>query len=123
MLLGFMLLTGCAFDLMDVRYAPARFEQSREEAERSFVLAEEVPLRGAPCGYSRTLRKGSHWKRVGALPQGDVFKPEDQVLTLECSNIFEAYLVVSKKQLVGFYLPVEKGFVEAADPLNLPMVF
>jgi hypothetical protein len=106
---------------MDVRFAPARFEDIRKEEARSFVLSRDVPLRHAPCGYSRTLRKGTHWKLVGALPQGEVFKPEDQVLTLECSNIFEAYLVVSEKRLVGFYLPVERGFVAAAEPLHLPV--
>jgi hypothetical protein len=119
--LGLLALTGCAFDLADVRFTPARFVKGQNEGERSFELSGDAPLRHAPCGYRRTLKKGTHWQLVGAIPQGEVFKSVDQVLTLECSNIFEAYLVVFEKRLVGFYLPVEKGFVAAAEPLYLPM--
>jgi hypothetical protein len=42
-------------------------------------------------------------------------------LTVECSNVFEAYLVVATGQLVGFYLPVEKGFVSLPEPISLPI--
>ncbi|MFL6260130.1 MAG: hypothetical protein ACJ76Y_10500 [Thermoanaerobaculia bacterium] len=119
--LTLMVLTGCAFDIMDIRYAPVGFEQSRQEEGRSWVLTSDISLQHAPCGYRRTLRKGTRWKLVGALPQGEVFKSDDQVLTLECANVFEAYLVVSGRQLIGFYLPVEKGFVAASKPLHLPI--
>jgi hypothetical protein len=118
---AFALSTSCAFDLADIRYAPARFDESQQAEPRSFVLSGDVPLRHAPCGYRRTLRKGTRWRLAGKLPQGEVFKSDDQTLTLECSNVFEAYLVIAGKRLVGFYLPVEKGFVAASEPLVLPV--
>ncbi|HVN97529.1 MAG TPA: hypothetical protein VMT62_13960 [Syntrophorhabdaceae bacterium] len=56
---------------------------------------------------------------VGTVSEGEVYKSKDQVLTVECSNIHEAYLVVSQGSLVGFYLPVEKGFVKLPEPIAL----
>ncbi len=115
------LTAGCAFDVADVRYAPALFEESRQPGERQFVLAADVPIPHPPCGFSRTLRHGTQWKFVGTLPQGEVFRSSDQALTLECSNVFEAYLVVSGVRLLGFYLPVERGFVKVSEPVHLPV--
>jgi hypothetical protein len=44
----------------------------------------------------------------------------DQTLTVECSNVFEAYLVILKDCMVGFYLPVERGFISITHPIQLP---
>jgi hypothetical protein len=55
------------------------------------------------------------------IEQGEVFKPLDQCLTVECSNVFEAYLVVQNHQLTGFYLPVQDGFVPLKGPVDLPI--
>jgi hypothetical protein len=112
--------SGCAFDLADVQWSPAH-AQFRTSPEQAFVLAEEVYISGAPCGYSRTLRPKTRWELSAALPQGEVFRSRDQILTVECSNVFEAYLVVATGQLVGFYLPVEKGFVSLPEPISLPI--
>jgi hypothetical protein len=116
-----LLVSGCAFDITDVKWLPAQ-AQSPASTERAFVLAEEVYISGAPCGYSRTLRPKTRWELSATLAQGDVFRSRDQTLTVECSNVFEAYLVVTAGQLVGFYLPVEKGFVSLSDPIPLPIV-
>jgi hypothetical protein len=64
-----------------------------------------------PCGYKRKLKKDSEWKMVGSIAEGNVYKPINQCFTVECSNVFEAYLVVNENSLEGFYLPVEDGFV------------
>jgi hypothetical protein len=37
-----------------------------------------------------------------------VYATRDRVLTVEASNVHEAYIVVSNGKLVGFFLPVEK---------------
>jgi hypothetical protein len=109
---------GCAFDLTDVKYQSARLDPAAGP-ETAFIVAEDAPIHGAPCGYSRSLRKGSRWFAFGRLPEGVVYRSRDQTLTVECSNVFEAYLVVSEGRLVGFYLPVEKGFSPLSEPIPL----
>jgi hypothetical protein len=65
------------------------------------------------------VRKGARWNTVGTLAEGIVYKSPDQALTIECSNVFEVYLVVARLRLVGFYLPVEKGFSPLGEPIQL----
>lgn len=113
------LAAGCAFDLADVRYSPATL-QSLAQPARTLVLAEDVHIAQAPCGYSRTLRQKTRWELVGRIAEGEVFRSRDQTLTVECSNVFEAYPVLSGERLVGFYLPVESGFVAISSPVPLP---
>jgi len=117
-ILAVLLLTGCAFDLAHVSFTPAQLA-AQADANRSFTLKEAVDI-SAPC-YNRTLRKDTRWDLVGRIPEGEVFKSKDQAMTVECSNVHEAYLVVSKGSLVGFYLPVEKGFVKITDAIKLPI--
>ena len=117
-LLSALILTGCAFDLAHVSTRPTQFSPLAE-AGRTIKLRETVRIDDAPCGYDRTLRQGTSWKLVGKLPEGEVFKPLDQVLTVECSHVFEAYIVVKEDQVVGFYLPVEKTFVPMDEKYGL----
>lgn len=69
----------------------------------------ELQLR---TGYHRTLKQGSRWTRIGSVPQGDVYKPYRDVFTIEGAHMHEAYLVVDKGMLVGFYLPAERGYAD-----------
>ncbi len=115
-LLGTLFLTGCAFDLAHVSFTPT---VCTPQSDKSFILKDRTNLTGMPCGYNRTLSYNARWDLVGTIPEGEVYKSRDQVLTVECSNIHEAYLVVSEKSLVGFYLPVEKGFVKLAKSITL----
>ena len=39
-------------------------------------------------GYSRTLNAGVTWTNVGHISNGDVYKTDDQILTIEGSNIY-----------------------------------
>ena len=114
-----LIFSACAFDLAHVTYKPAAF-QPRNDVTRTFVLSQEVPLRDTPC-FSRILRKATHWEQVGTIAEGDVLRSKDQVLTLECSNVHEAYLVMSGDKLIGFFLPVEKGFVPHSPSISLPI--
>jgi hypothetical protein len=76
---------------------------------RMFRLARkaEIPL---STGYSTTLRPNTRWQRVGQLPQGDVYRTRDQIVTVEGAHIHEAYVVLKDGSIVGFYLPVERTF-------------
>ncbi len=75
---------------------------------------------GFGSGFPTKLKAGTRWDLAGHIPQGDVYRTGDQVVTVEGANIFEAMVVLRGTQLVGFYLPVEHSFVAATNPVTLP---
>jgi hypothetical protein len=120
----FMVLTGillmsCAFDVAHVSYHPTDL-LPQPQSGKYLTINNAVKITGMPCGYSRTLQEGSIWDLIGSIPEGNVYKPRDQVLTVECSNVYEAYLVCVSQTLVGFYMPVEQGFVALKKAIDLP---
>jgi hypothetical protein len=116
MVLATIFLMGCAFDLAHVSFTPTVYTP---KSDKSFRIREAITISGSPCGYDRDLSKGTTWTLVGTVPEGEVYKSKDQVLSVECSNIHEAYLVISQDSVVGFYLPVEKGFVKLNKAITL----
>lgn len=118
-LYSIFLISACAFDLANVKYQPTQFI-AVQDVNKIMKLKDNVSITGASC-YERTLRKWSKWQLTGSTKEGDVYKPLDQILTLECSNVHEAYLVVAGRDIVGFYLPVEKGFVNLSERISLPI--
>lgn len=112
-------LNACAFDLVHVKQIPAQIE-SNQLSKSSFELVGEVNI-SLGTGYSRKLKKGTKWHYIGTISYGDVFKTNDQILTVEASNIHEAYIVVSSSKVVGFYLPVERSFSPINDFEELKM--
>ena len=117
-LLG-LLLNACAFDLIHVKQIPTQME-STNLSKPSFELEKELNL-DPGHGYKRKLRQGTKWNYVGNVSYGDVFRSKDQILTVEASNIHEAYIVVSSGKLVGFYLPVERSYSPLRDSQILYM--
>jgi len=115
-----LLFGGCAFDLAHVSYKPTQF-MPKPEPRMTLIMKDAVKVEQAPCGYTRTLLKDTRWDLIGTIPEGEVYKPKDQVLTVECSHVHEAYLVVSGGALIGFYLPVEKGFAPITPTIKLPI--
>jgi len=116
--ISLLALSSCAFDVINVKQVPTQLDVAISPRD-SFELQQEVTA-NLPTGYSRVLKKGTKWDFVGMTPQGDVYKTKDQVLTVEASNIHEAYIVVSSGKLVGFYLPVERSFSPLGS-VSLPM--
>ena len=114
-----LLLNACAFDLVHVKQIPTQIE-STQLSKSSFELLDEVNI-SLGTGYSRKLKKGTKWYYVGTISYGDVFKTHDQILTVEASNIHEAYIVISSSKIVGFYLPVEKSFSPVNNSEELKM--
>jgi hypothetical protein len=112
---------GCAFDVAHINSKPSQFI-SVPGAPKQIVMKETVDITEGPCAYySRKLNKGTSWDFIGTLPEGEVYKPRDQVLTVEASHVYEAYLVLSDDSLVGFYLPVERAFAPLPNPRRLPI--
>ncbi len=112
-------LLGCAFDLVHIDQVPVQYE-NESTPQSGFELTDDVHI-DLGTGYSRKLRKGTKWYYVNTITQGDIFRTNDQILTIEGSNIFEAFIVVSNKHLVGFFLPVEETFSPLASPKSLPI--
>jgi hypothetical protein len=113
-----IIFIGCAFDLAHVKYNPAILTECSEDCQ-TFILREELVLNNLPCGYKRTLKENSEWAMVGSIESGDVYKPLNQCLTIECSNVFEAYLVLNGHNIKGFYFPVEDGYMALKKPIQI----
>ena len=94
-----LLLNACAFDLSHVKQIPTQIE-STQLSKSSFELLDEVKV-NLGTGYSRKLKKGTIWQYVGTISYGDIFKTDDQILTIEASNIYEAYIVISSDISTG----------------------
>ena len=114
LLVGFAILglAACAPEV--VRYSSVLTPSSGEPGGTIEVL-RDAKVEVGPLGYERTIRKGSNWTRVGRVTQGEVYKPVDQVFTVEGTHVHEAYLVLDGNQIVGFYLPVERAYAPAPD--------
>ncbi len=109
-----MSLTYCAFDVVHVKQVPTQLEVS-QSPKNGFQLEKEANV-NLGTGFRRVLRAGTRWDFVGTTSDGDVYRSKDQILTVEASNIHEAYLVISSGKLVGFYLPVEGSFSPLGEP-------
>lgn len=115
-----MILTGCPFDVVHIKQIPVQFENTAT-IKPDFELKEEVGI-SLGTGYSRKLNKGTRWKYVSSISYGSIYKTTDQILTVEASNICEAYIVVTDQNLVGFFLPVEQAYSPLSKPIPLAIV-
>jgi hypothetical protein len=115
-LLSISCLAGCA---SQVAHIPATFTPSAQEGQQSLKTLSHAAEIQLDTGYSRSLKAGSQWIRIGMIAQGEVYKPYKDVFTLEGAHIHEASLVIADGQLVGFYLPVERGFSPLAQKVRL----
>lgn len=111
---------GCAFDIVHIDQIPVQYVKVNTQ-QSGFKLENEVNV-DLGTGYSRKLNKGTEWYYISTISQGDIFKTNDQILTVEGSNIFEAFIVMSEKKLVGFFLPVEETYFSLSTAKSLPMV-
>jgi hypothetical protein len=114
-----LLLAACAFDVVILQKTPAELAASADSGER-WTLGTDTRATLA-AGWASALRAGTTWRRLGTIAEGDVFRTKDQLVTVEASNLYQADIVVSGGQLVGFYLPVDHLFTRcgAAVAINL----
>ena len=110
-----LLLAACA---ATVQTTPVTLDASSGSATAVRKLRQNVTIE-LPTRYTRTLFEGSRWRAAGAIPQGLVYRPVDTVLTIEGSQVHEAYLVLSGGNLVGFYLPAESSYSALSKPVPL----
>jgi hypothetical protein len=115
--LALLSITRCAFDVVQLRQLPAQWQEA-PPSRQVWTLEESVRVK-LVSGWASALKKGTTWRLVGRIEQGDVFKTKDQVVTVEASNMYEAEPVVSDGRLVGFFLIIEKTFTPADPPKPL----
>ena len=111
-------LAACA---VEVQRNPSAAPAIAAGAKPRVIRLESDVLVNLHTGYTRTLKRDARWVSVGTIAQGEVFKPEGQVLTVEGAHVHEAYIVVSDGKLTGFYLPVENAFVPLVPQRALPI--
>jgi hypothetical protein len=108
-------LAGCAasVETVPVVFMPA--------AGGDVVITSDVAVQLA-TGYKRSLPAGSRWRKVGSVPQGEVYRPVGTVFTIEGRHVHEAYLVLTpQRALTAFYLPGESNLSTLATPIPLPL--
>jgi len=110
-------MPGCAFDVSYVKKTPATFMVAKASLP-DFVLQQDVKV-GLGTGFPTRLNRGTHWHQVGSTELGAVFVTQDQIVTVEASNIYEAQLIVSNQCITGFYLPVEKMAAPVSPPIHI----
>jgi hypothetical protein len=85
----------------------------------------EKPIKiSLDTGYTRTIDANSTWQLVGNVSNhkfkdGKVYKPVGDVLSIEGTQRYEAYLVVLEGKIIGFYLPASSRF----SPLKKQVAF
>jgi hypothetical protein len=114
------LCAGCAFDVIHLKQLPAQFE-AVPTTGRTWILPDNVKVRIA-SGRATLLKKNTTWRQVGKIKDGDVLKTADQVVAVGASNQFEAYPVIDRGKLVGFFLPVQQSFTPADPPVAINLL-
>lgn len=116
LLLPLFVLAGCALSVPAQKAQFTPYQQAQGVRQIRVLNNAEVVLDTA---YKRRIPENSMWKLSGSLPQGDVYRAEKTIFTIEGRQVHEAYLVLSGNSLVGFYLPGESNFSPLSHPLTL----
>jgi hypothetical protein len=111
--------SSCCFDIAHLKQIPTQLD-TKSPPKQSWTLAEKTDVK-LESWSTTTLKPGTRWVYVGQISQGDVYKTNDQIVTVAESHTFEAYVVLSGDALVGFYLPVEKTYspLQRSIPLKI----
>ncbi|WP_237172098.1 hypothetical protein [Pandoraea norimbergensis] len=107
-------LGGCA----SVSTTPATLSRTSLDNARLFALQTPVTFK-LDTGYERNLPEGSIWKEAGSVVQGSVYRPVGRILTVEGSQVHEAWIVVKDQKLVGFFLPGEATYSPLSTVVSL----
>ncbi len=114
---GLLLVAGCA---SPIEQRSTRFLDAGDRQQRDIVVSQAVQVTPAN-GYPRVIKAGSRWRHQGSVPEGEVYKIENDVFMVEGANMHEAYSVINDDQLVGFYLPVKHTFAPLRKPVHLSL--
>ena len=113
------LLAGCASEVVRSPTTLMPVPAAVQPADLLLTVRQPLTLR-ASSAYDRTVSAGSRFEAVGDIEQGRVYRPVNTVFSVVGKHEHEAYLVIHRRQIVGFFLPVERAFAPAAAPVDLP---
>jgi UPF0288 family protein (methanogenesis marker protein 3) len=99
-----ILIVGCAAEVVRT---PEQLTVSAQAVQIELTKLATIDM--GP-GNEKKLFTGSRWQSIGNIKQGEVFKPVGTVFSIQGANSHEAYLVLSEKKLVGFYLPGDRAW-------------
>lgn len=108
-----LLLSGCASEVIK---QPATAFEPAPDSPPVFKTVQTTVFPEFSSGYKRAIQHGSVWKLAGTVSQGEVYAPVKTAFTVQGAHSHEAYLIVDKGKLVGFYLPVEKAYSPLMNP-------
>lgn len=90
-------------------------------SESAYVIQLSRAVSGAlPDKTAVNLPASSRWVRMGALPQGDVYRAADGPFSLP-GRRGEAGFVASSGKVLGVYLPGERLYLPLSRPVALPV--
>ena len=115
--MGVMLLVSCA---SPIEQRPTQLQEADNGVQRYIVVTATTEVKPAN-GYARIIKAGSRWKYSGSVPEGDVYRIQNDVFMVEGANMHEAYSVIDGEHLVGFYLPVKQTFAPLPKAVRLAM--
>lgn len=115
--IGVLLITGCA---SPIEQRATRFDAANAQDSHYIVVTQAARVTPSN-GYPRLIKAGSRWRHRGTIPEGEVYKIENDVFMVEGANMNEAYSVINGDQLVGFYLPVKQTFAPLPKPVRLTL--
>lgn len=87
----------------------------------SAMLSPSKPIQiQLDTGVDRNIKANSKWRYIGDIKNGKVYKPVDDVFSIQGTQEYEAYLVVSSGKIVGFYLPASSNFSPLSHQVSFP---
>lgn len=114
--LALLILTACA---AEVPRTPTNFVS--QSAPDNVLRIKDAITIDSGNAYPSKMPAHSQWRQIGSIPEGDVFKIQNDVFTVTGRHVHEACIVVKGKEIVGFYLPVEKAFTPVSKKVLLPL--
>lgn len=82
------------------------------DSSARYKLDSSVTIKASRAADTQ-LRADTTWYEVGRLDEGVVYRTKDQVVIVNSFNVHEGYIVVRGDQVTGYYLPIEKTFVQS----------
>lgn len=90
------------------------------EHPSAFELENAISIKAEKAKTSK-LNAGTRWHKFGTIEQGEVYRSKDQIVIVNSFNVHEGYIVVQNSEVVGYYLPVEKTFVQS-EPTSINLI-